>query len=126
MGEELVLLASLVFSLGKHFPSVVTQVVATLVSVCLWQPKYSLDHSVTSKCNLACLKDRICLFLCIIFHYEYQYQAFSGLIIVRRVFIIHFVTARHREQFEVRVELYIDPVTSQVDPRTLLPWNISS
>ena len=62
--------------------------------------------------------------LCIVFYYEYQYQAFPGLI--RRVFIIQFVTASHREQFEVLLELYIDPGTSQVDPRTLLPGNISS
>ena len=59
--------------------------------------------------------------LCIVFYYEYQYQAFPGLI--RRVFIIQFVTASHREQFEVLLKLYIDPGTSQVDPRTLLPGN---
>ena len=69
-------------------------------------------------------EDSKCLFLCIVFYYEYQYQAFPGLI--RRVFIIQFVTASHREQFEVLLELYIDPGTSQVDPRTLLPGNISS
>ena len=56
--------------------------------------------------------------------YEYQYQAFPGLI--RRVFIIQIVTASHREQFEVLLELYSDPGTSQVDPGTLLPGNISS
>ena len=59
--------------------------------------------------------------LCIVFYYEYQYQAFPGLI--RRVFIIQFVTASLREQFEVLLELYIDHGTSQVDPRTLLPRN---
>ena len=69
-------------------------------------------------------EDGKCLFLCIVFYYEYQYQAFPGLI--RRVFIIQFVTASHREQFEVLLKLYIDPGTSQVDPRTLLPGNISS
>ena len=31
---------------------------------------------------------------------------------IRRVFIIQFVTASHREQFEVLLELYIDPGTS--------------
>ena len=31
--------------------------------------------------------------LCIVFYYEYQYQAFPGLI--RRVFIIQFVTVSH-------------------------------
>ena len=56
---------------------------------------------------------------CISTLYEYQYQAFLGLI--RMVFIIQFVTASHREQFEALLELYIDPGTSQVDPRTLLP-----
>ena len=33
-----------------------------------------------------------------------------------RVFIIQFVTASHREQFEVLPELHIDPGTSHVDP----------
>ena len=37
-------------------------------------------------------------------------KAFPGLI--RRVFIIQFVTASHREQFEVLLELHIDPGTS--------------
>ena len=49
VGGELVRLASLAFSSGKHFLSVVTQVVTKHVSVCLWQPKFSIDHSVTSK-----------------------------------------------------------------------------
>ena len=64
------------------------------------------------------------ILVCIVFYYEYQYQAFPGLI--RRIFIIQFVTASHRKQFEVLLELYIDPGTSQVDHRTLLPRNISS
>ena len=59
MRGGLVLLSSLEFSLGKHFMSVVTQVVTSHVSVCVWQPKFSLDHSVTS--NLACFEDRIFL-----------------------------------------------------------------
>ena len=62
--------------------------------------------------------------LCIVFYYEYQCQAFSGLI--RRVFIIQSETVSYSEQFEVLLELYIDPGVSQVDPRTYLPGNISS
>ena len=62
--------------------------------------------------------------MCIVFFYEYQYQAFPGLI--RRIFIILFATASRCEQFEVLIELYIDPGTCQVDPRTFEPGNISS
>ena len=70
------------------------------------------------------LKGKKCLFYSINI-YKYQYQAFPGL--TGRVLIIQFVTASHREQqLEVLLELYIDPGTAQVDPRTLLPGNISS
>ena len=48
-------------------------------------------------------EDSKCLLLCIAFYYEYQYQAFPGLI--RRVIVIQFVTASHREQFKVLLEL---------------------
>ena len=48
------------------------------------------------------------------FYYKYQYQAFPGL--TGRVLIIHFVTASHKEQFEVLLELYIVPGTTQADP----------
>ena len=67
-----------------------------------------------------------CLFQCIVLYHDFQYQAFLGLPI--RVFIIQFVTACHTEQFQVRLELYTDPGTSQVYPRTLLhvSWNNSS
>ena len=49
VGVGLVLLVSLAFSLGNHFLSVITQVVKKHVSVCLWQPKFSIDHAVSSK-----------------------------------------------------------------------------
>ena len=57
----------------------------------------------------------------LIFSNEYQYQAIPGLI---RLFIINqFVTASHRKQSEVVLELYVDLRASRVNCRTLLPGN---
>ena len=40
-----------------------------------------------------------------------------------KIFVIQFVSASHLGQFEVLLDMYIDPKTYQIDPGTLLLGN---
>ena len=69
-------------------------------------------------------KGQRCLFLCIVFYDEQHYQPIPDQ--KGRVFVIQYVTASQKGQFEVLLQLYTDTRTYQVDLKTLLPGIISS